>query len=148
MAVGRPPLSDAINGAGNRIGNVWAKWLSNFSAAYDKHIAAYDKHTTTAASADLGHVKKATAVTDAVASAVAIAAALPAAAPAGGTGDVAGAWDTAANRDKAIDTINGLRTLANELKTDVGTLVTDVNAIKDQLNDLLAKMRTAGQLTS
>ena len=33
-----------------------------------------------------------------------------AAAPAGGTGTAAGGWDTAANRDTAITTINDIRT--------------------------------------
>jgi len=39
-----------------------------------------------------------------------IQAAITAAAPAGGTGAAAGAWDTAANRDIAITTINAMRT--------------------------------------
>jgi len=34
----------------------------------------------------------------------------PAAAPAGGTGATAGAWSSAANRNTAIDCINGIRT--------------------------------------
>lgn len=38
------------------------------------------------------------------------AAAAQAAAPAGGTGDAAGAWDTAQHRDDAIATINAMRT--------------------------------------
>lgn len=41
----------------------------------------------------------------------------PAAAPAGGTGTTAGAWDTAANRDAAIVTINDLRTRVSDLET-------------------------------
>lgn len=61
------------------------------------------------------------------------AAAVPAAAPAGGVGAAAGGWDTAANRDLAIVTINGLRTLVTELQT--------------QHNDLLTKLRAAGVLT-
>ena len=40
----------------------------------------------------------------------------PAAAPAGGTGTAAGGWDTAANRDAAIATINGLRTAFADMK--------------------------------
>lgn len=39
-----------------------------------------------------------------------------AAAPAGGVGAAAGGWDTAANRDAAIETINNLRTRLNELE--------------------------------
>lgn len=58
---------------------------------------------------------------------------IPAAAPAGGVGTAAGGWDTAANRDAAIATINGLRTAVSNLKTE--------------LNDLLAKMRASGILT-
>lgn len=38
------------------------------------------------------------------------------AAPAGGTGDAAGAWDTAANRDLAIATINATRTRVLEIE--------------------------------
>ena len=40
----------------------------------------------------------------------------PAAAPAGGTGDAAGGWSTAANRNIAIDTINDLRTRVSEIE--------------------------------
>lgn len=40
-----------------------------------------------------------------------------AAAPAGGTGTAAGGWDTAANRDAAIATINNLKTRVDELET-------------------------------
>lgn len=39
-----------------------------------------------------------------------------AAAPAGGTGTAAGGWDTAANRDAAIATLNNLRTRLNEVE--------------------------------
>lgn len=41
--------------------------------------------------------------------------AMPSAAPAGGTGVAAGAWSSAADRDAAINTINGLRTTVNDL---------------------------------
>lgn len=84
-----------------------------------------------------------------------IAAAIPAAAPAGGTGAAAGAWDTAANRDAAITTINDLRTYAVEQKADFDKVVDDVadirtkyadavtlaNETKAQLNALLAELR-------
>ena len=84
-----------------------------------------------------------------------IAAAIPAAAPAGGTGAAAGAWDTEANRDAAITTINDLRTYAVEQKADFDKLVDDVadvrtkyaaavtlaNEVKAQLNALLAELR-------
>ncbi len=46
------------------------------------------------------------------------------------------------------DMLNALLTLANELKADVNTLVTNHNSLKDSLNDLKAKERTAGQLAT
>lgn len=45
-----------------------------------------------------------------------------AAAPAGGTGAAAGAWDTAANRDLAIATINNNRTRLAEIETALRNL--------------------------
>jgi hypothetical protein len=54
------------------------------------------------------------------------AAAVPAAAPAGGAGAAAGGWDTAANRDAAIATINGLRTLTSELQTQINALLAEL----------------------
>ena len=91
----------------------------------------------------------------AAATATTIAAAIPAAAPAGGTGATAGAWDTAANRDAAITTINDLRAYAVEQKADFdaavadiddirtkyGAAVTLVNETKAQLNALLVELR-------
>lgn len=71
--------------------------------------------------ADKGAVLKAANVVDAVASAVSVAAA------------------------DATD-LPTVITLANELKADVNTLVTDVNLIKDQLNATLAAIQTAGQM--
>lgn len=62
-----------------------------------------------------------------------IAAAIPAAAPAGGTGATAGAWDTAANRDAAITTINDLRAYAVEQKANFDKLHADVTSIRTQL---------------
>lgn len=92
----------------------------------------------------------------AAATATTIAAAIPAAAPAGGTGATAGAWDTAANRDAAITTINDLRAYAVEQKADFDAVVADVadirtkygvavtlaNETKAQINALLAELRT------
>lgn len=100
-------------------------------------------------------VAAANAAAGAAATATAIAAAIPAAAPAGGTGAAAGGWDTAANRDAAIATINGLQTYATEQKADFDKIVTDVadirtkygaavtlaNETKAQLNALLAELR-------
>jgi len=44
------------------------------------------------------------------------------AAPAGGTGTAAGGWDTAANRDLAIATINNLKTRVDELEAKLRAL--------------------------
>ena len=78
------------------------------------------------------------------ATATAIAAVVPSAAPAGGTGTAAGGWDTAANRDAAIVTINDLRTHAIEMDLDYEALLVDVNALRTTVNALLAKLRTHG----
>lgn len=94
-----------------------------------------------------GVVKKAAANTDAVASTVAVAAVNATTSPAGGTGAAAGGWDTAVNRDLAITAVNQTSALANELKTDLATLVTNFNSLVTQFNAVQAKMRTAGQLT-
>ena len=51
-----------------------------------------------------------------------------AAPPAGGTGATAGAFDTAANRDLAIATINNIRI--------------DLDSVKTQLDAVLAVLRT------
>lgn len=59
-----------------------------------------------------------------------VAAAVPAAAPAGGTGAAAGAWDTAANRDAAIVTINDCRTLLSETKTQLNALLAELRSRK------------------
>ena len=90
----------------------------------------------TAAQADVGAL-----------TATAIAAAVPSAAPAGGTGATEGAYDTAVNRDAMIATVNGLRTLCAELKTDYDALLTDHTALRTTVNGLLAKLRTAGIVT-
>ena len=84
----------------------------------------------------------------AAATATAIAAAVPAAAPAGGTGATAGAYDSAANRDSAITTINNLRTHAIEMDLDYEALLVDVAAIRTTLNSLLAKLRTHGVIAT
>lgn len=92
-----------------------------------------------------GFIRNATtgAVADtAAATTTTTATAVPAAAPAGGTGATAGAWDTAANRDLAIATINGLRDYAIEQKADFNAIVVDVADIRAQLNALLASLRT------
>lgn len=45
--------------------------------------------------------------------------ATPSPAPAGGVGAAAGAWDTAANRDAAIATINALVTRLSQLEAEL-----------------------------
>lgn len=62
------------------------------------------------------------------------AAATAVAFPAGGTGAAAGGWDTAVNRDLAIDRF--------------AALLVDVASIRTQLNALLAELRTAGIIDS
>lgn len=54
---------------------------------------------------------------------------IPPAAPAGGTGAAAGGWDTAANRNLAITTINDLRTVVLALQTEHNDLLTKLRAI-------------------
>lgn len=53
-------------------------------------------------------------------------AAVPSAAPAGGVGAAAGGWDTAGNRDLAIATINGSRTLIIELQAQLNALLVEL----------------------
>lgn len=65
-----------------------------------------------------------------------VTAAIPAAAPAGGAGATAGAWDTAANRDAAIATINGLQEYATEQKADFNALRLDVLALRETVANL------------
>ena len=55
-----------------------------------------------------------------------VATATPSAAPAGGVGAAAGGWDTAANRDAAIATINSLRTMTDETKSQVNALLAEL----------------------
>lgn len=55
-------------------------------------------------------------------------AAIPAAAPAGGTGAAAGGYDTAANRDLMIATVNGLRTDMIELQAQFNALLDALKA--------------------
>lgn len=82
--------------------------------------------------------------THAAFTATSIAAAVPAAAPAGGTGAAAGAWDTAANRDAAIVTINDLRTHAIEMDLDYEALLVDVTNLKQVVNALIDDLQAKG----
>ena len=98
-------------------------------SAYTQTFATADKtHDTDGSTA----VAAADAVAAAAATATSIAAAIPAAAPAGGVGAAAGGWDTGANRDLAITTINDLRTWAIEVDLDYEAVVVDVASIRTQ----------------
>lgn len=57
--------------------------------------------------------------------------------PAGGTGANAGGWDTAANRNSAITTINEEKALLEEMKTAHTALTADVLALKKVLTALI-----------
>lgn len=125
-----------ISGAHGLRGYVDSR-IGDSSQPLDAELTAFLAGVPTAAQADVGAL-----------TATAIAAAVPAAAPAGGTGDPAGAYDTAENRDAMIATVNGLVTHATELDTDYEALLVDVTAIRTTLNALLAKLRTAGIITT
>lgn len=126
--------------------------LSRISEGINDEIRLQAMLSTGAAVANVAAANSAAA---AAATATSIAAAVPAAAPAGGVGAAAGGWDTAANRDAAIATINGLRDICVEVKTDHDALLADVadirtkygaavtlaNETKAQLNALLAELR-------
>lgn len=126
--------------------------LSRISEGAADEIRLKELLSTGAAVATVAAANSAAA---AAATSTAIAAATPAAAPAGGTGAAAGGWDTAANRDAAIATINGLRDICVEVKTDHDALLADVadirtkygaavtlaNETKAQLNALLTELR-------
>lgn len=126
--------------------------LSRISEGAADEIRLKAMLTTGAAVASVAASNAAAAT---AATATTIAAAIPAAAPAGGTGAAAGGWDTAANRDAAITTINDLRTYAVEQKADFGAIVADVadirtkyaaavtlaNETKAQLNALIAELQ-------
>ena len=79
--------------------------------------------------------------TAAIADASAPAALTQLAAPAGGSGATAGAYDTAANRNLAIASINAARDDVIALQAEVATLTT-------KLNSALAALRTDGALAS
>jgi len=97
------------------------------AGAYTQIYSTADKTHAVDGSSDIVAANSAAA---AAATATSIAAAVPAAAPAGGVGLAAGAWDTAANRDLAIATINGLRTHAIEMDLDYEALLVDVADIR------------------
>ena len=112
---------------------------------YDATAVARQNHIT-----DAPEITSANTVAAAAATATTIAATVPAAAPAGGTGAAAGAWDTAANRNLAITTINDLRTHAIEMDLDYEALLVDVADIRTKyaaavtlINELKADVNLA-----
>ena len=109
--------------------------------------AAATAYTQTFTTADRTHDTDGSAAA-AAATATAIAAAVPAAAPAGGTGATAGAYDTAANRDAAIVTINDLRTHAIEMDLDYEAILVDVADIRAQFNLLRTTVADVKQLVN
>jgi hypothetical protein len=73
------------------------------------------------------------------------------AAPAGGTGATAGAYDSAANRDLAIASINAVRTDLIAARVEIATyevaisaLIVDVASVRTQLSALLTSLETGG----
>ena len=112
---------------------------------YDATAVARQNHIT-----DAPEITSANTVAAAAATATTIAATVPAAAPAGGTGAAAGAWDTAADRNLAITTINDLRTHAIEMDLDYEALLVDVADIRTKyaaavtlINELKADVNLA-----
>jgi len=100
------------------------------TARASAYTQTYSTATKTHAALTATAIAAANAANAAAATSTSIAAVAPDAAPAGGTGAAAGAWDTAANRDAAIVTINDLRTMAIELKLDHDALLADVADIR------------------
>lgn len=74
----------------------------------------------------------------------AVSATITAPAPAGGTGTAAGAYDSAANRNTAITTMQENRLLALSLKTQINALRADVAALVADTNALIVDLRDAG----
>ncbi len=124
----KPDAIEGFDGTGTTLGFYGATPVARPSA-YTQTFATADKTHAADGSTD---VAAADAAAAAAATATAIAAAIPAAAPAGGTGAAAGAWDTAANRDLAITTINDLRTWAIEVDLDYEAILVDVASIRTQ----------------
>ena len=92
-------------------------------------------YTQTYATADKTH---------AALTATSIAAVIPAAAPAGGTGATAGAYDTAANRNSMITTLNDLRTWAVEMDLDYEAILVDLTDLKQLVNSVIDDLQSLG----
>lgn len=141
-------LVDTTNGVWyQNTGTVSAPtWTAVNVASVSQEMIDLAAAIPTAAVADVAGAGAAIAAAD--------AAAVAGATPSGGTGATEGAYDTAAHRDAFIatvaemkTTVNALVTEATELKADHNTVNTTLLEIKAQLNDLLAKLRTAGIVT-
>lgn len=117
---------------GTKIGTATTQKLGFYNATPIVQPSAY---TQTYSTADKTHAAQ---------TATGIAANVPAAAPAGGTGTAAGGWDTAANRNSAITTINGLRTWALEMDGDYEALLVDVTDLKQLVNALIDDLQALG----
>jgi hypothetical protein len=100
-------------------------WVSTDVSGINTELTTLASAVPTAAVADLGAVTSA---------------AVAGTTPAGGTGATAGAYDTANNRDALIATVA-------EMKVTVNAIRVDLAADRAKLNDLLAKLRTAGIVT-
>jgi len=98
-------------------------------------VARPSAYTQTYATADKTHANL---------TSTSIAAAIPAAAPAGGVGTAAGGWDTAANRNSAITTINGLRTWALEIDADYEAMLVDLTDLKQLVNSIIDDLQALG----
>ena len=119
------------------ISDAQAKTWTDADIAAAEHIAATSAHGATgdligtgdaATTALRGAVYQGLAVDDAESSTVAVAAADVTAPP--------GTWDTAWGDE--------VRALANELKADLGSVVSDHNDLTASVNALLSSLRTAG----
>ena len=115
--------------ASSRVRETALGFVNNYTSRYTQTFATASRtHSADGSTA----VAAADAAAAAAATATSIAAAIPAAAPAGGVGTAAGGWDTAANRDLAITTINDLRTWSVEVDLDYEALLVDVASIRTQ----------------
>lgn len=144
MAEMLPPIPPKLQGLGRSV----VRWLQDVvriittsDTTLATHTALTSAHGATgtivgtgnvATAGTAGVVLKAAASTDASSSAVAVSS--PDAA-------TQGVSYSQAN-------VQSIATLANELKADVTTVVTDLNAVASSLNDLKAKLRAAGIMTS
>lgn len=143
-------------------------WVATSVGAVSQEMIDFVAAIPFAAIADVAGAGIAIAAANPTAVAAADAAAVAGTVEAGGVGAAAGGWDTAGHRDTTIATISEMKTTVNalvteatelkakaaverteltELKLDIETLSATVVEIKTQLNDLLAKLRTAAVLT-